>query len=61
MLSRLLSRKFWFGISGLIFYVAGATDATTVTTEQEVVGGVIAVASIVMIGLEDMVKRWRGN
>ena len=56
---RATSRKFLFGLSGLLLYLAGTSDVITVTTEQDLISGGIALAGIIGIGLEDIFKAWR--
>lgn len=61
ILSRVISRKFAFGVAGLVFFILGASDTVTVTTTEEFLSGATAVASLIGITLEDLVKRANGN
>lgn len=56
---RVISRKFGFGLAGLIFYALGATDTIAITTEESFLSGAVSLLGIAGIVLQDLVKAWR--
>lgn len=59
IIERIVSRKFGFGVAGLIFYALGATDTITITTEETFMAGAVSLLGIGGIVLQDLVKAWR--
>lgn len=56
---RAVSRKTLMLIASAVLFILGATDGVALTTEQELLSGVGAGTSIVMIGIVDAIKAWK--
>ena len=56
---RAVSRKTLMLIASTVLFILGASDGVTMTTDQELLSGVGAASSIVMIGIVDAIKAWK--
>lgn len=60
MWTRIKSRKFALGTSGLVLFVLGVTETIEMTEEQSLGALALTGISIFAIAIVDAIKAWRG-